>query len=405
MFAFLKSLQGAPSTISHHNERVYYATEFLAALLFHIPVWVAFELQYINLGQLAMIEAIIQGSQLVAELPTGAVADLLGKRPSILIGRAIGVLGLLLYAQGKTFPDFCFYAVITGIGESFVSGAKEALMYDSLKQDKREAQYSKIAAKGSLFIQIGLASATLVGGVLSVWGYQIAIYASAVAGVIATWIGISFHEPYIDTEKFTLRRYVGHFKVGFSELFKSAYVRDISLFYLAVGGITWAAMMIFNTALLTTIGYSTFQIGIIAGITRIFNGVILFRALHVDSLLTKRRTYLWFPILMIASFLPGVFLTKGLAILAVTGAYIASTARWVILGGYVNEHYTSKNRATAISTLSMLVSLCVVGVAFLSGPIMNAFGGVPAMYTVLGIASLVIVLPLGLRIRSRYHRE
>jgi hypothetical protein len=77
----------------------------------------------------------------------------------------------------------------------------------------------------------------------------------------------------------------------------------------------------------------------------------------------------------------------------------------VILGSYVNEHYDSKNRATALSTLSMLVSLAVVGFALISSPVMQLFGGVKAMFTLLGFVSLLLVLPLGLRIRSRYHAK
>ena len=69
----------------------------------------------------------------------------------------------------------------------------------------------------------------------------------------------------------------------------------------------------------------------------------------------------------------------------------------------MNEHYESRHRATALSTLSMLVSLGVVILAVISGPIMNTFGGVKAMYTVLGIVSLLVVLPLGVQIQRRYH--
>lgn len=388
--------------ISKRNEIIYYISEFFNGMIFHMPVWVAYELQYISLSQLAIIEAILQGTQLLSELPTGAIADLLGKRVSVMIGRIIGIIGLIIYATSTNFLSFVWYAIITGFGDSFVSGAKDAMIYDSLKQDHKESTYPKIASKASLIFQLSFAGAILLGGLLSLWGYTIAIYASIFASLITLIISYWFIEPSLDTQHFTLPTYIRQFRQGFHELFKTPYVRDISLFYVGVGGITWSAMMIYNTSLLTTIGYTTFQIGIIVACIRLFNSSIIFGSLHLKDIITKKRVYLLFPVIMIACYLPGIFLTKEFAILAVAGSILASSARWVILGSYVNEHYDSKNRATALSTLSMLISLTVVGFAIISGPIMN-FGGVKTMFTLLGICSLCMILPLGLRIQRKYH--
>lgn len=389
--------------VSKRNEKIFYISNFFDGLIFYMPVWVAFELQFITLPQLALIEAIMQGSQLLAELPTGAIADLLGKRASVCIGKTIGVIAMMMYASSTNFSAFVLYAIVFGIGDSFVSGAKDALMYDSLKQDNRQDEYQKVSSKGSLIFQFSFVAAIFAGGILSLWGYKIAIYTTVVAYAISLIASAWYKEPVIDTEKFTLPRYIRQLRQGFRELFKSPYVRDISIFYIGVGGITWAGMMIFNTSLLTTIGYTTFQIGLIVAAIRLINSSVLFGAIHLKTLLTKRRAYLFFPLVMIISLLPGLWLTKELAILAVAGATFASTARWVVLGSYVNEHYDSKNRATALSTLSMLISVAVVGFALISGPIMQNFGGVKAMFTVLGIFSALLVLPVGIRIRRRYH--
>lgn len=389
--------------ISDRNIRLYYLSQFFQGLIFHMPVWVAYELQFISLAELALIEAIMQSSQLLSELPTGAVADLLGKRASVIIGRIIALVGLTIYANATHFGMFVVYAVVSGIGDSFVSGALDALIYDSLKQDGKSDRYPKIASKASLIFQLAFAGAIFAGGVLSIWGYKVAIYATLFSIFGALCVEWFYKEPVIDTEKFTIPRYFRQFQLGFHELFKNPYIRDVSLFYIGVGGITWSAMMIFNTSLLTTIGYTTFEIGIIVAIIRLLNSSVLFGAIHLNTIVTKRRAYLFFPILMLICYLPGLFLTKELAVLAVAVSIFVSTSRWVVLGSYVNEQYNSKFRATALSTLSMIVSVVVVAFAVTSGPIMNYFGGVRAMFTVLGICSLLVVLPLGLRIRARYH--
>ncbi len=393
-----------PNTDSaKRNIPVFIVTEILASLMFHVPVWVAFELQYITLGQLALVEAIMQGAQLVSELPTGAIADLLGKKTSIVIGRGLGIIALLFYASSHTFMGFVVYALISGFADSFVSGAKDALIYDSLKESGKESEYAKLSSRTSLYFQIGLACAILIGGYLSIYGYVWAIYATLAACIVQFFLSFLFVEPKIDTIKFTVSSYIRQIRMGWNEITKTPYIREISAFYVAVGGITWSAMMLFNTSLLTTIGYTTFQIGIILSVIRIINGTVLFRALHLNTVVTKRRAYLFFPILMIISYLPGIFLSKELAVIAVAGSIFASSARWIILGAYVNEHYDSKNRATALSMLSMIIACVVVVFALLTGLITTYFGGIRGVYTILGICSLGIVLPLGLRIRQRYH--
>ena len=72
----------------------------------------------------------------LGEIPTGAIADLLGKKKTLLISFLLMALGL--FGIGLT-PDFLFLAVwvfIAGVGASFYSGTLEALVYDSLKEIK-----------------------------------------------------------------------------------------------------------------------------------------------------------------------------------------------------------------------------------------------------------------------------
>ena len=77
---------------------------------------------------------------------------------------------------------------------------------------------------------------------------------------------------------------------------------------------------------------------------------------------------------------------------------ISASARWVILGKYTNDEFDSKYRATAISALSMGVGLLYIIITVASGPIISSFGGVRTVYTILGILSILLVLPLSISI-------
>jgi len=131
------------------------------------------------------------------------------------------------------------------------------------------------------------------------------------------------------------------------------------------------------------------------------------RLIKNEKIFNHRNTFIFFPILMIMSMLPGVFLDGIWGIPTVAGVMMASTARWILLAKYTNEVYDSKYRATAISTLSMAIGLISVIVTSGSGPIMANYGGARTMFTLLGMVSAVTIIPLVTRILKlpRYAQE
>jgi len=395
----------SPEDIYKRNIFVFYVTEIARSLLFYIPIWVAYELQYITLAQLPLIEAVMLGLQLVMELPTGAFADLIGKRWTVFLGYLFFVLGGVIYVHARSFPVFLIYALLFGFGDSLISGAKEALLYDTVKGVGKEEHYAKIHSKISWIFQIGLAFSMIVGGALGAISYEVAIWATVATTAISAVASLFFYEPLIDTEKFTLKRYVLQTKEGFHEVLRTPYVKRISLFYILVGGVTWVCNLIFNMTILTQQGFSAFELGIILAIIRIVNSSVLFRGLHIGTVFTKKRTFLLLPIILMICLLPGVVLTKWMAVVTVAGVLFCSSARWTILGKYTNAEFSSKNRATAISTLSMAIGIIYVIVALISGPLMNWWGNAGIMFTLLGICTVIFILPLGLSLRKNHSGE
>jgi len=391
-----------PQYIYTRNIRVFYITEFFRSLSFFIPIWVAYELQYITISQLALLEAIIMGFQLVSELPTGAFADLFGKRVSVIIGNILVMISLAIYACSRSFDMFLVYALISGIGGSFISGAQEALLYDTCKEAGKEDQFSKINAKMGVIFQVGLAFAIVVGGLLGSLSFAYPLWMTTGAVFLCCIVCFFFIEPFIDTEKFTVKRYIAQTKEGVKELLKTPYIKKISLFYILIGTITWTCVMIFSMALLTELKFSVMELGIEVALIRVINSFIVFRVLHIDKLLTKKRTFLFFPILMMIALLPGIFFTKYMALVAVAFITLASTSRWIILGKYTNEEFDSKNRATAISTLSMAIGILYVIIVYFSGPVMEHFGGTRTIFTCLGVLTALFILPLGIHL-AKHH--
>jgi len=384
--------------ISTRNIWIFTWAEVGRSLVFMIPVWIAFLQDRISISQISIYVAVTFATQLILELPTGALADLIGRKRTIVLAYFVDAVQYLLFAFAITFPQYIMLAVISGLGEALRSGSLEALVYDSLKQDRDEGLFTKVMAKQGLRFQIGLMVSTFLGGFLYTFWQPLPFVLTGLLLLGSTIFSMYFVEPLIDSEKFGMRNYLRQIKWGAIEAFKTQKHRLISLYYIAVGSISWMCAIYFNDYILIDLGFDASTRGVIASVLRLINIALLAKLLTNEKIFTFSRTIIFFPILMIVGFMPGYWLSGYWGVPFVGLAMMSSTARWILLGKYTNAIFSSKYRATAISTLSMAIgAIVVVGVA-ISGPIMERWGDTRLIYTLLGILSMVTIPPLAYKL-------
>ncbi|MDP2888783.1 MAG: MFS transporter, partial [Bacteroidota bacterium] len=101
----------------------------------------------LSMSQIFLLKSIYSIAMVVAELPSGYLADVWGCRRTLLFGAVMGTIGIVIYSISSDFASFAVAEVILGVGFSFVSGADSALMYDSLKAENRENEYIKFEGR------------------------------------------------------------------------------------------------------------------------------------------------------------------------------------------------------------------------------------------------------------------
>jgi MFS family permease len=293
--------------------------------------------------------------------------------------------------------------LLAGLAEALISGSLEALVYDSHKQEGSEAEFSKVNATNGLLFQIALAIGTAAGGLLYQYWHGLPYLAYAVACGLAGLLSFFFIEPKIDSEKFSVKTYLKQMKRGVQEIVKTRDIAIISLFSILVAGITWSNNLYFFDFILVELKFPDVQRGLIAAGIRIFNVTVLRFLLQNNHIFTKKRSIYFFPVMMTICFLPGIWLRDWWSIIFVAGAVMAGTARFIILAQYLNDVFESKYRATAISAISMGVGIVFVFITWISGPLIEAHG-VRFMYSVLGVLSAVLVLPLSFLVVRSFER-
>lgn len=381
-------------SISERNSQLFIVSQFFQALQFVIPVWIMFETGFLSTTQIAFLAGWAYLVQLMSELPTGAFADLVGRRWSVILAYVVFAGAFWLVPGATTFNDFLLIETLNGLATALLSGAQEALLYDSLKQDGREKDFAKVMAKNGFWYQIGLMVATAAGGVMYSYQHGLPFVASGVTAALGGMVAWLFVEPKIDSEEFSWSNYWRQIKLGASEVLKTTETRLLSQYYIVVGSLTWMCQTFFNSYLLIELGFGDATRGYIAAALRLLNITVLMRLIKNERVFTHRNTVIFFPTLMALAMLPGVFLQGIWGVPTVAGVMMASTARWILLSKYTNEVYESKYRATAISTLSMAIGVIYVMGTMLAGPIMASWGGVRTIFTLFGVIALVVIVPL-----------
>jgi MFS family permease len=156
---------------------------------FYYPVFTILFLDFgLTLEQFALLNVIWALTIVLLEVPSGALADTVGRR-NLLICTAVFMvveISLLCFApRGNPhllFAIFLVNRVLSGSAEAAASGADEALAYDSLKKEGDTKDWGLVLVKQMRFQSIGFIIALSVGG---------AVYDPSLMGRVAHWLGLN----------------------------------------------------------------------------------------------------------------------------------------------------------------------------------------------------------------------
>jgi len=103
------------------------------------------------------------------EVPTGGLADTMGRRRVTLIAVGVTLAAQLILVSAFSFWQFLAFAFVGGAGRALISGAPEAWFIDGLKTLDEEMDIQPPLAQAEVFSTTALALATLLGGFLPDW--------------------------------------------------------------------------------------------------------------------------------------------------------------------------------------------------------------------------------------------
>jgi len=160
-----------------HNVYKLYVIKFAKWFMLYMPI---IGLYYTENGlssfELLTIQAAYSIASGVFEIPSGYMADVVGRRRTLIIGSWMGAVGFLIYVVSPGFWYFLIAEVIMGVGQSFISGSDSAMLYDSLQHSSREEKYLKFEGRLTSIGGFAETFAAMLGGYIAISVSLSAVY-------------------------------------------------------------------------------------------------------------------------------------------------------------------------------------------------------------------------------------
>jgi len=175
-----------------NNIRQFIAFRVFFNARFYYPVFTILFLDFgLSLTHFALLNAAWAASIVLLEVPSGALADMLGRRNLVVFSALLMVIEIALLCfvprenLDTVFIVFLINRILSGAAEAAASGADEALAYDTLKMEglvdswgqvlEKQMRIQSIARMGSLIIGAAVYDPTLMQWIVDRLGLQITI--------------------------------------------------------------------------------------------------------------------------------------------------------------------------------------------------------------------------------------
>lgn len=143
-----------------------------------------------------LLQAVYSLSLAVLEIPSGYMADMLGRKKTLLLGAILGTTGFVLYSFSSTFTGFLIAEIILGLGGSCISGSDTAILFDTLDAVDMRQQYLRFEGRITALGNFAETAAAVLGGMIAAWlSYRAVYIAQALIAATAIPAALLLREP------------------------------------------------------------------------------------------------------------------------------------------------------------------------------------------------------------------
>lgn len=335
----------------------YYAFSFLRSFTLFAGILVPFFTEWggLTLLQIQLLQSWYMLWVFILEVPSGVIADKFGRKISVMLGVIIMGIAVGLYGS---FSGFIFYLgveLLFALATALVSGADQALLYDSLKESGEEAESKKVIGRAHAFSLAGIGLAAPLGSLIAgIYGLNIPVLLTAIPLFLAAIVAFSIKEPRVHRKAEETTRYMDILKTGVVFFYKHKTLRVLAFDGILVASAGYFVFWLYQP-LLEQSGVPVFYFGFIHTFLVGVQILIASNFQRLENIFGSAKVLLRFSALFtsIGFFLVAIWPNVFTIILFIILAGGFGLTRMELMWAYMHKYIPSEKRATVSSSISM----------------------------------------------------
>ena len=374
-----------------NNIAIAYFLAFFKNTWFWLGIWVFYYLRFTNYAGIGLIETVLIVTYTLSEIPTGAIADLIGKKRTLILSFLLETIGSIIMSTSTGLNSLLISVFIMCLGGALYSGTIDALVYDSLKEKGQEKDYDKKISNLNTIQLLAPAICSIIGGFLYVISPTFPFWANTIGYFIGLMASLFLKEPRVDTIKFSFKNFLAQNTKGLSMLFQNSIVKKQTLLLLSVGFFVVISSEMLDSFLGLEFGFREEAQGVLWAVIFIISAAASQLTPFIRKLLMGNLS-----IYLVGSLMAITFVLSPVAGMLVGG--LTLTLRSCLQGIFgnlasitLNDNVESKYRATTISTFNMIKNIPYLLTAYVVGSISDIISA-KSTALILGIMLLVLLV-------------
>jgi len=338
-----------------------YAIKIAKWFMLTMPIIVLFYQENgLSMQDVLTLKGIYSVAVVILEIPSGYLADVWGRKKSLILGAILGCLGFVVYSFSYGFTGFLAAELILGIGSSFISGSDSAMLYDSLLKMKREKEYLKQESRVMSVGNFAEAIAGIAGGSLALISLRTPFVLQSFIAFIAIPAAFLLLDPNQDSKKS---------KAGFKHilsivkfsLWDSAKLRW-NIMLSSVIGCATLTLAWFIQPYLKDLDMEVSTIGVIWTLLNLTVGFVALLAHRVEGYLGKIGTSVFIVIGISSGFILTGWFHSLIGVGVLFFFYFVRGIATPVLKDYINRITESDMRATVLSVRNFIIRICFAAI-------------------------------------------
>lgn len=326
---------------------------------------------------------------LAFEVPSGAIADRIGRRNAMALNFLGSAVSMFLFWVGGSFTTFLIAQVVYQVAGSLWTGTNEAFLYETLHELGRSRDFKAITGRALLYSQLTTGALFIVIPIIAAYALALPFLLNVVVFLAAVGLTATLAEP---QRAMSVAAEESGDRFGFLTFLRHRTLLPIGLAFAASAGVG-GILEDFRQVYLDAIHVDLVYFGIVYLGLRVLTGTIGSQSHRIERAIGARAMLWCIPFVSLVQYaaLAVIDSTLGIAFLILDG--IQEGLSRPVEQEYLNRYIDGSKRASMLSIFNLCAGLFRAGAVFAGGFVIDAWG-IHAGFTLAVALMVLVVLPL-----------